>query len=478
MNTVYLSPLGLQIRPEIISLLEENLFNPVILDQDDLPASYDQNSIAGIFVSAWSEKERLYHMIQEIPSEISILFVFYQYDPELSEFMPDRPRYDFLIPPFEDEDIVSAFNRQRKGFRGDDEICELKKELGLRQKMIKVYHELTRSLTSTLSMKQLLAKVTEKGDRLLQCAALSIYLYNSQTTCLDYMTTGKKKRIKPNQKNFNLGEGIPGRIFQSGKSLVANKPFNETISDEIKDHYAIDIHGICCVLLEFKNRYLGVVEAINKNNGAPFDEQDLVVMQILADHAAIAIENSSLYEKVKQLTIVDDLTQLNNYRFFNLMLTREFKRAERFLSPLSLLFLDLDGFKQVNDHYGHLVGSQVLKDVASLITETVRNIDIVSRFGGDEFTVILPNTGYDGAEQVARRILENIEAYKHPKPDWDIQLSVSIGISSYPEHVQTNDQLLKVADKAMYKIKENRKKETSIGTLSHQDIQRLQKKMR
>lgn len=456
-----------------LRLLEYNHFNHIKLEQDQLSKSTIDNGLALIYLPKRDMQKLMEYYCSKLPVTTSMLFVSSKSSNILPKALCHRQNCDILVPPFEDDDIIFALRRLYNMYQIGEDVDFLKTELNAKRRMIKVYRGLTKSLTSTLNLKQLLNKVKEKNSRLLQCSFLSLYLYNSHTLRLEYMKTRRRDQHQPSKTSFEIGEGLPGLVFKLGRKIVANQPFSEAIKKKLKGHYPFNIQNICCMPLKFKDRYLGVIEAVNKNDGSPFDDNDLVVLQILVDHAAIAIENSMLYERVQKLTIVDDLTQAYNFRFFNMMLVNEFNRAERFLRPLSLLFLDLDGFKRVNDQYGHMIGSKVLREIAAMIKKTVRKSDVVSRFGGDEFTVILPNTSMDGAQRVARRIQQEIETFHYDISSWDIDLSVSIGISSFPEHVRTKDQLLKVADKAMYKIKENQKKDVSIGMLSHDDIQKL-----
>ncbi len=133
-------------------------------------------------------------------------------------------------------------------------------------------------------------------------------------------------------------------------------------------------------------------------------------LRTLLEPAAIALDNALALQKAEALSVTDDLTRLYNSRYLNLVLRRETKRASRSGRPLSLLFLDLDGFKQVNDTYGHLAGSKALVEAAAVIRGCARETDVVARFGGDEFSLILPDTGREGAVAVAERIRERLRA--------------------------------------------------------------------
>jgi two-component system, cell cycle response regulator len=170
--------------------------------------------------------------------------------------------------------------------------------------------------------------------------------------------------------------------------------------------------------------------------------------------AGLALDNALRIEKAEALSVTDDLTRLYNSRFMNLSLRRETKRAVRTGSALSLLFIDLDGFKAVNDTYGHLSGSRALVEAAAVIRGCARETDVVARFGGDEFAVILPETGRDGAIMVADRIRERIAAHSFLTADQlDVRLTASVGVATLPDVAASAEELVQAADRAMYRVK-------------------------
>jgi diguanylate cyclase (GGDEF)-like protein len=168
----------------------------------------------------------------------------------------------------------------------------------------------------------------------------------------------------------------------------------------------------------------------------------------------VALENALLLHKAEALSVTDDLTQLYNSRYLNQVLRREAKRASRSGRPLSLLFLDLDGFKAVNDTHGHLAGSAALVEAADVIRRSARETDVVARFGGDEFALILPDTGLDGAMAVADRIRERVANHMFLQRDGlAIRLTVSVGVATLPDVAGTAEELVNAADTAMYRVK-------------------------
>lgn len=170
--------------------------------------------------------------------------------------------------------------------------------------------------------------------------------------------------------------------------------------------------------------------------------------------AGIALENAVLVARAEALSVTDDLTRLYNSRYLNQALRRETKRAVRTGQRLSLLFIDLDGFKAVNDTYGHLHGSRALVEAAALIRSCARETDVVARFGGDEFAVVLPETDRDGGIMVAERIRDRIAAHSFLTGDLlDVRLTASVGIATLPDAAASAEELMQAADRAMYKVK-------------------------
>jgi diguanylate cyclase (GGDEF)-like protein len=180
----------------------------------------------------------------------------------------------------------------------------------------------------------------------------------------------------------------------------------------------------------------------------------LNALRLVLEPQAIALENALTIQRAQALSVTDDLTRLYNSRYMNQVLRRETKRASRSGRPLSLLFIDMDGFKQVNDQHGHLCGSRALVEAAGLIRGCARETDVVARFGGDEFSLILPDTGREGAVSVAVRIRERVAEHKFLKTDGlALHLTASVGVATLPDVAGSAEELIRAADKAMYKVK-------------------------
>jgi diguanylate cyclase (GGDEF)-like protein len=202
-------------------------------------------------------------------------------------------------------------------------------------------------------------------------------------------------------------------------------------------------------------RAFGVIEAVREGHTSPaFRKTEVALLNALVAPVAAALANSVRIAEAERLSQTDDLTKLHNARFLRHFLVTEVKRARRYNYFISTLFLDLDDFKKINDQYGHLVGSHVLMEMASILMAAVRDTDIVTRYGGDEFVVVLPETGIEQAAQVAERIKELLAAHNFTGGRrLKLKVTASFGVAVYPEHAASAQQLMSVADVAMYEAK-------------------------
>jgi diguanylate cyclase (GGDEF)-like protein len=182
----------------------------------------------------------------------------------------------------------------------------------------------------------------------------------------------------------------------------------------------------------------------------------LEALQVLLEPAAVALDNAFRIQRAEALAVTDDLTKLYNVRYLMQALRRELKRHVRSRRPLSLLFIDLDGVKGVNDKNGHLCGSRALVEMSRLLLDCSRETDVVARYGGDEFVVVLPETGSDGAMAVAARVCQRVRDHAFLQQEGiDYRLTVSIGVATLPDMASTVEALIQAADEAMYQVKAN-----------------------
>jgi diguanylate cyclase (GGDEF)-like protein len=215
------------------------------------------------------------------------------------------------------------------------------------------------------------------------------------------------------------------------------------------------IPGGTAIPLRCRGRLVGVLALHARGRAARLAPPRERMLQGLLEPLAVAIDAALLLKKSQELSVTDDLTHLYNVRYQNAALRREVSRSRRYRVPVSLIFLDLDGFKSVNDRHGHLWGSRTLIEVGAVIRSVVREIDVVSRFGGDEFTVILPQTDARGARVIAERLRQRIAATVFLRAHGlEVKLTASFGIATYPDHGRTEEDLVNRADQAMYAAKE------------------------
>ena len=206
--------------------------------------------------------------------------------------------------------------------------------------------------------------------------------------------------------------------------------------------------------LSTRTRRLGIMMAFRETGC--FTREDLKLLKVLAGQVAVAVENAELYKQIEEQAITDGLTRVFNYRYFMEVLGREIERGKRFQEGLCLLMLDVDNLKTYNDAFGHLAGSRSLSELADLLRLAARNVDILAKYGGDEFAIILPHTEADGAVQFARRVIEAVGAHAF-EGDPRKRLTISMGIATFPQSAQDGTNLLKMADRALYQAKHNGK---------------------
>lgn len=329
--------------------------------------------------------------------------------------------------------------------------------LGRRNEELEILVEIGKALTSSLDLREILSIIMEKVSSLLKPKTWSLLLVDEATEELTFEIAVSPAAERIKGIRLQKGEGIAGWVALHGEPLlIPNVQEDERFAPQVDAAVAFTTRSIVCVPVKSKNRILGVVELVNSLDESHFDEADVKILGTIADYAAIAIENARNFEKVRELIVTDDLTGLFNARYLLEFLDYEIDRARRYGSPLSLVFLDLDFFKDVNDTYGHLAGSTLLTEMGRLIRKHIRKSDMAARYGGDEFVLVLPSTSKEGAFTMAsnlRRIVK--DHYFLTDEGYRIRVTASFGIASYPIDAQTKLALIRLADKAMYEVKDS-----------------------
>jgi diguanylate cyclase (GGDEF)-like protein len=221
---------------------------------------------------------------------------------------------------------------------------------------------------------------------------------------------------------------------------------------------------VIAVPLKQSGRIVGVLNLYDKEGAREFTSHDLDTILAFSTQAGVAIDNVLLHQEAQRLSLTDPLTGLWNYRYLTIGLGHEIERATRFSRPLATLMLDLDRFKSINDEYGHQVGDAVLIELAGRMRAEVREVDTVSRYGGEEFVIVLPETDAIGAARLAARLgtvirsapfCLDLRADGHAvDPHEGLKVTASIGVAVFPEHGMTPARLLRSADDALYAAKD------------------------
>jgi diguanylate cyclase (GGDEF)-like protein len=281
----------------------------------------------------------------------------------------------------------------------------------------------------------------------------SILLINSQTGELTFTVVVGKNADKLRGLKLPPGEGIAGWVAESGQPVIAEDvSMDSRFCSRVDGYTGFTTKSIVGVPLLSNGKVFGVIELINKLNGEPFTPFELKVLTTVADFAAIAIEKAYLMRALKKMASTDGLTGAFNRGSFERQYAREIELCRRYGHSMSLLMLDIDNFKDINDTHGHPAGDAVLKDVVELILGCIRKVDAVFRYGGDEFVVMMPNTDKDQAQEVRKRIQQRIDYQNTLNPK--VPYSVSIGLHCL--EADKDGEILDLLDKDLYSQKDKK----------------------
>src|SRR5882724_8057797 len=329
---------------------------------------------------------------------------------------------------------------------------------------VAIFNDVAKALTSSLNLDSILQTIMDKMAEFFRPDTWSLLMVDEQKDELyfaiavgDAAETLKTVRLK-------VGEGIAGWVAKHGESLIVPDVYNDPrFSKRIDEMTKWKTRSIICVPLQSKHRVLGVIQLINCAMES-FGEQEMFFLHALCDYAAIAIDNARAVEKIQELTITDDCTGLYNARHLYKTLESEVYRSQRFSYEFSVVFIDLDHFKQVNDVHGHLIGSRLLSEIGYRIKACLRLIDYAFRYGGDEFVVVLPQTSKEQGIVVARRLRETIRGMPFEmEGNVSLTIKASIGLATYPEDAKSAHEIIRQADEMMDMVKNNTRDNIAIA---------------
>jgi two-component system cell cycle response regulator len=341
--------------------------------------------------------------------------------------------------------LAEAFNSMTQNLRGY--VGELRKS---RDELRRGLDRLGETLSSTHDLEGMFAVILDTAAVTLGAKAGAVYLLSP---------SGRDLRLEvargyqaPERASLRIGEGIAGRSAAGMSVLLPSEREPVSPSRPVEPAAPTAI----AVPLIRGDRTMGVLALYGRSIPEPFVHDDVATLGSFAAQASVAVENVLLHKEAQRLSITDGLTGVWNRRYLQLTLTKEIERAQRFGRPLSVLMMDIDHFKLVNDAHGHQVGDEVLVELTRRTMSTIRGqIDSLARYGGEEFIVVLPETPSDGAKVVADKILAVIRHRPFVEDgDTGVPLTVSIGVAAFPEDGSTADELVRAADLAMYRAKE------------------------
>jgi diguanylate cyclase (GGDEF)-like protein len=315
---------------------------------------------------------------------------------------------------------------------------------------LRVFHDVARALTSSLELEEILGAIMDKMAQFFGPERWSMLMVDDKSGELYYAIAVGENTESLKGLRVPLGEGVAGWVASTGNPLVVpDVALDPHWSAFANKHPDLKIKSIACVPVRSGNKTLGVIQLLNSKLDL-LSEYSISFLRILCDYAAIAIQNARSMTLIQELTITDDVTGLFNARHLYTMLDEQVAQGQMF----SLMFVDLDRFKLVNDTHGHLIGSRLLAEIGGLLKRCLGPNNAAFRYGGDEFVALLPGMGKSAASGTTMALREDLRSARFLEgAGLSLSVSGSFGLATYPEDGNTVPTILRAADTMMYEAK-------------------------
>jgi diguanylate cyclase (GGDEF)-like protein/putative nucleotidyltransferase with HDIG domain len=332
-------------------------------------------------------------------------------------------------------------------------------DIALAHREIYALYEIAQAMGTSLGVSDTMALISAKLTNLVPFACAALFLYDEETETLRCrFATGTDADIIQ-QVAVHSGEGLTGWVARNRRPLVNARPSADLEAAGLT-HLSTTLQSALVCPLMFNERFIGTL-SVYHTDAAFYRDDHRRLLDRVSEQAAAVINNSMLFEQTQEDSLTDPLTGLPNTRFLFMHLTRELARAERLKAEVSLMVMDLDNFKEINDNHGHHVGDRALCEVARVLRAAIRPYDICVRYAGDEFIVVLSGCGADEAEHKRQELQKSIdEVYFEARPGKRLTLGISVGAAVFPQDGESYEALLATADSRMYQDKSGRKRRT------------------
>ncbi|MEJ2182295.1 MAG: diguanylate cyclase [Nitrospirota bacterium] len=354
-----------------------------------------------------------------------------------------------------DKDILAYAARLLKEHAQMERAEQMRSSMTTMKEELAFFEQMNRVLTSSRDINEALCTIMRRVKDLTGAEAWSVLLADESSGDLVFEKTVGKMKRKIKKFRLKPGEGIAGWVAQKGvPAVVSDITKDPRFSKRVDRISHVNTRTVMSAPIVSQGKVLGVLELINKKKGDAFTERDLEILMKFVNQAALAVEKIALQQKLEELAITDDLTNLFNTRYLNRSIENEIQRSNRYNTSVSIIFMDIDHFKDINDTHGHLVGSKVLVEIGELLITELRSVDIVARYGGDEFVIVLPQTTLHNALAIAERIRKSVESGVFlVDGGYNLTITASFGVASYPESSRSKEELMRLADESMYNVK-------------------------